>query len=93
MRSFTVSSNHQVEIPTTVELEPLCHIITPIGMLSYGFDEGQTSRALDELQSSPVPVALILDSGSTDSSLAKLATGVTKALRSSYERDIRNLWH
>ncbi len=36
-----VSSNHQIEIPTTVELESLCHIVTLIGILSYGFNKGQ----------------------------------------------------
>ncbi len=57
------------------ELKPLCQIITPIGMLGYGFDEDLTRQALEDLATSPTPTALILDSGSTDGGPLKLALG------------------
>ncbi|CZR67489.1 uncharacterized protein PAC_17388 [Phialocephala subalpina] len=60
-------------------------------MLGYGFDEALTRDALRDLQSSNVPTALILDSGSTDSGPAKLALGVMTAPRSNYMRDITKL--
>ncbi|KAH6673862.1 hypothetical protein B0J14DRAFT_541615 [Halenospora varia] len=72
-------------------LQQVCNIITPVGMLGYGFDEKQIEQALEELKSSSAPVALILDSGSTDSGPAKLALGTFTAPRSSYERDFRKL--
>lgn len=73
--------------------QPLCHIITPIGMLGYSFNENLTYTALLELsRSSPnIPTALILDSGSTDSGPAKLALGSMTCPRSAYERDLRSL--
>jgi len=73
--------------------EPLCHIITPIGMLGYSFDQSLTYNALMELsKNSPnIPKALILDSGSTDSGPIKLALGSTTCPRSAYERDLRSL--
>ncbi|KAH8659229.1 hypothetical protein BGZ60DRAFT_544271 [Tricladium varicosporioides] len=72
-------------------LQQVCHIITPVGMLGYGFDERQIEQALEDLKSSNAPIALILDSGSTDSGPAKLALGTFTAPRSSYERDFRKL--
>lgn len=76
---------------TNPEFTPLCHIITPIGMLGYGFDEAITRDALRDLQSGAVPTALILDSGSTDSGPAKLALGTMTAPRSNYKRDLTKL--
>ncbi|EXJ94341.1 hypothetical protein A1O1_02735 [Capronia coronata CBS 617.96] len=73
------------------DLVPLCSIITPIGMLGYGFDEALTDEALAELTQGPAPVALIMDSGSTDSGPAKLALGVMTCPRSSYQRDLEKL--
>jgi hypothetical protein len=75
----------------TPKLEPLCHILTPIGMLGYGFNETLTQQALEDLKTSNVPTALILDSGSTDSGPAKLALGVMTSPPNSYERDLRKL--
>ncbi|KAF8850814.1 hypothetical protein BDZ45DRAFT_708186 [Acephala macrosclerotiorum] len=72
-------------------LTPLCHIITPIGMLGYGFDKQLTRDALQGLRSSNSPTALILDSGSTDSGPAKLATGSMTAPRLNYKRDLAKL--
>ena len=84
-----LSSNHtQLTCP---ELELLCHIITPVGMLGYGFDENLTRQVLESLKTNNVPTALILDSGSTDSGPAKLALGSMTAPRSSYERDLSKL--
>ena len=71
--------------------ETLCQIITPVGMLGYGFDESLTKQALDSLKESPAPTALVLDSGSTDGGPLKLATGSMTAPRSAYERDFAKL--
>lgn len=81
------------DYPTCIDanLTPLCHIITPIGMLGYGFDENLTREALQDVQSDGIPTALILDSGSTDSGPAKLATGSMTAPRGNYKRDIEKL--
>lgn len=72
-------------------LEPLCRIITPIGMLGYGFDEAEIKDALESSVQSGIPTAIILDSGSTDSGPAKLALGTMTCPRASYERDLRKL--
>lgn len=72
-------------------LEPLCRIITPIGMLGYGFDEAEIKDALESSAQSGVPTAIILDSGSTDSGPSKLALGSMTCPRASYERDLRKL--
>ena len=70
---------------------PICHIVTPIGMLGYGFDETLTSAALARLVATNVPTAIILDSGSTDSGPEKLALGNTSLPREAYLRDISRL--
>ncbi|PNP58326.1 hypothetical protein THARTR1_01841 [Trichoderma harzianum] len=72
-------------------LEPLCRIITPIGMLGYGFDESDITDALEYSLISKIPTAIILDSGSTDSGPMKLALGTMTCPRASYERDLRKL--
>lgn len=72
-------------------LVPLCQILTPVGMLSCGFDQQEQITALEKLQQASTPTALILDSGSTDSGPAKLATGVMSAPESAYQRDLRKL--
>lgn len=85
-------SHFPLDNPSTFsDLELLCHIITPIGMLGYGYDESQTRAVLQELSSSPAPVAIIADSGSTDGGPAKLATGKTTCPRSAYIRDLGKL--
>ncbi len=71
--------------------ERLCQIITPVGMLGYGFEESLTEAALQQYASLATPTALILDSGSTDSGPSKLALGTMTCPRSSYERDIGKL--
>src|SRR6478735_6262230 len=72
---------------------PLCHIITPVGMLGYGFDAQLAHQCLSELKTNfpNTPTALILDSGSTDSGPSKLALGGMTCPRSAYERDIGQL--
>ncbi|KAK8086814.1 hypothetical protein PG994_001788 [Apiospora phragmitis] len=70
---------------------PVCHVVTPVGMLGYGFDEKLTETALESLVSTGTPTAIILDSGSTDSGPEKLALGVTTCPRSSYYRDLSKL--
>ncbi|KFY76155.1 hypothetical protein V499_04085 [Pseudogymnoascus sp. VKM F-103] len=73
------------------KLEPLCQIVTPIGMFGYGFDESITRKALQGLVTRPTPTALILDSGSTDGGPLKLAVGSMTTPRSAYQRDFRKL--
>jgi hypothetical protein len=84
--------------PSAVELQngfvradALCRIITPVGMLGYGFDEDQLIAVLEDSKTLPAPTALILDSGSTDSGPSKLALGSMTCPRSSYERDFGRL--
>ncbi|MCJ1479813.1 hypothetical protein MMC13_008499 [Lambiella insularis] len=72
-------------------LEPLCQIVTPVGMLGYGFDETIIRTALQGLEGSHAPTAMVLDSGSTDGGPLKLAVGSMTAPRSAYERDFRKL--
>lgn len=86
---MTVADNPSV---APVAAAPLCHMITPVGMLGYGFSESDTERALaTAVNAKDAPVALILDSGSTDSGPSKLALGTTSCPRSSYVRDLRSL--
>lgn len=73
------------------EARPVCHIVTPVGMLGYGFDEAELYETLARYVKRDTPVAIILDSGSTDSGPQKLATGSMTAPRSSYERDLHVL--
>ncbi|KAF9636558.1 hypothetical protein BFW01_g7454 [Lasiodiplodia theobromae] len=70
---------------------PLCHIVTPVGMLGFGFDELQTADMLAKLVATNVPTAIILDSGSTDSGPSKLALGSMSCPREAYTRDLTKL--
>lgn len=72
---------------------PLCRIVTPVGMLGYGFEDEELNLGLElALHSGDnAPVAVILDSGSTDSGPAKLALGSMTCPRSSYARDLTKL--
>ena len=72
-------------------LEPLCCIVTPVGMLGYGFDEAEVHQGLQHGQKLGVPTALILDSGSTDSGPNKLALGEMSVPRENYKRDLEKL--
>lgn len=72
-------------------LTPLCHIITPVGMLGYGFDKDIIENELSKLVPTSIPVAAILDSGSTDSGPSKLALGSMTAPRDAYKRDLTKL--
>ncbi|KAK7214805.1 hypothetical protein V2G26_002808 [Clonostachys chloroleuca] len=69
----------------------LCQIVTPVGMMGYGFPEDQVEAALETFSHYPTPTAIILDAGSTDSGPSKLAIGTTTCPRSSYVRDFRKL--
>lgn len=71
--------------------EPLCQIITPVGMLGYGFNVADVEFGLQLSLKTEAPTAIILDSGSTDSGPAKLALGTMTCPRSAYERDLRQL--
>ncbi|KAK0645210.1 hypothetical protein DIS24_g8079 [Lasiodiplodia hormozganensis] len=70
---------------------PLCHIVTPVGMLGFGFDELQTADMLAKLVATNIPTAIILDSGSTDSGPSKLALGSMSCPREAYTRDLTKL--
>ncbi|KAI2470709.1 hypothetical protein F4781DRAFT_389513 [Annulohypoxylon bovei var. microspora] len=72
-------------------LTPLCHIITPVGMLGYGLKEDETTAALRFYVATGTPTAMILDSGSTDSGPDRLAEGKMGSPRTSYVRDLRKL--
>ncbi|KAF5695258.1 hypothetical protein FDENT_562 [Fusarium denticulatum] len=73
------------------EVKPICHIITPVGMLGYGFDEALTHYELSRLVPTGIPTAIILDSGSTDSGPQKLALGSMSCPRSAYAKDLAKL--
>ncbi|GBE89163.1 hypothetical protein SCP_1501700 [Sparassis crispa] len=59
-------------------------IITPIGMLGYGYNASEFLDACEKRR----PHAIICDSGSTDSGPQKLALGVTTCPREAYVRDL-----
>ncbi|KAJ5948239.1 hypothetical protein N7466_001254 [Penicillium verhagenii] len=61
-------------------------IVTPIGMLGYGFNEDLLWEALEGGVD-----AIIADSGSTDSGPQKLALGHTTVTREGYEHDLNLL--
>ncbi|KAI0376806.1 hypothetical protein F5Y04DRAFT_265786 [Hypomontagnella monticulosa] len=70
---------------------PLCHIVTPVGMLGYGLREDETTAALRHLVATGIPTAMILDSGSTDSGPDRLAEKKLGSPRTAYTRDLRKL--
>ncbi|KAI0886380.1 uncharacterized protein GGS22DRAFT_128125 [Annulohypoxylon maeteangense] len=72
-------------------LAPLCHIVTPVGMLGYGLQEDETTAALRFYVATGIPTAMILDSGSTDSGPDRLAEGKMGSPRTAYVRDLRKL--
>lgn len=71
--------------------EPLCQIITPVGMLGYGFKVSDLEYGLELAAQKDAPTAIILDSGSTDSGPAKLALGSMTCPRSAYKQDLHQL--
>ena len=73
------------------EAHPLCHIITPVGCMGYGFDEKIAHHELSQLVPSGVPTAIILDAGSTDSGPQKLAIGSMTCPRAAYVEDLTKL--
>ncbi|PCG89106.1 Protein of unknown function DUF1446 [Penicillium occitanis (nom. inval.)] len=77
--------------PDTEKAGLLCQIVSPIGMLGYGFDVNDLEHGLEITLSTNAPTAIIIDSGSTDGGPNKLALGGTTTPRSSYERDLRKL--
>ena len=70
---------------------PLCQIITPVGNMGYGFDEGVTAHELAHLVPTGIPTAIVLDSGSTDSGPEKLALGNMTCPRAAYVNDLTKL--
>ncbi|KAF5586931.1 hypothetical protein FPCIR_7740 [Fusarium pseudocircinatum] len=81
----------QLNTTESPEPKPICQIITPVGMLGYGFDEALTHYELSRLVPTGIPTAIILDSGSTDSGPQKLALGSMSCPRSAYEKDLTKL--
>ncbi|GJD03441.1 caib baif family enzyme [Colletotrichum higginsianum] len=69
----------------------ICHIVTPVGCMGYGFDENIVARELALLAPSRTPTAIILDAGSTDSGPEKLALGTMTCPRSAYVKDLTKL--
>jgi hypothetical protein len=84
---ITMHCNH----PDTEKPGLLCQIVTPIGMLGYGFDVDDLEKGLGIALATNAPTAIIIDSGSTDGGPNKLALGEMTTPRSSYERDFRKL--
>jgi hypothetical protein len=72
-------------------MQPICHIVTPLGNMGYGFDEALIHYELTQLVATGVPTAIILDSGSTDSGPQKLALGSMTCTRSGYYKDLSQL--
>ncbi|KAH8882146.1 hypothetical protein GQ53DRAFT_734258 [Thozetella sp. PMI_491] len=79
------------DAPSAAGLEPVCQILTPVGMMGYGLDGDMSRMYLAKLVSTGIPTAIILDAGSTDSGPAKLALGHLTVPRSSYVRDLTKL--
>ncbi|KAL7621705.1 hypothetical protein AAE478_009032 [Parahypoxylon ruwenzoriense] len=73
------------------ESTPLCNVVTPVGMLGYGLNEGETAVEVCRLVATGIPTAMILDSGSTDSGPDRLASGTMGNPRTSYYRDLKKL--
>ena len=71
--------------------KPLCQIVTPTGMLGYGFKASDLESGLELAATKNAPTAIILDSGSTDSGPSKLALGSMTCPRSAYKQDLRQL--
>ena len=89
--AYTSNSDMEELLTASSKMDkPICQIITPVGMLGYGFDEKLTHYELTHLDPS-IPTAIILDSGSTDSGPQKLALGSMTSPRSSYVKDLSKL--
>ncbi|KAJ4129775.1 hypothetical protein NW768_006744 [Fusarium equiseti] len=89
--AYTHNSDTEGIVATSTKMDkPICQIITPVGMLGYGFDEKLTYNELTRLDLN-IPTAIILDSGSTDSGPQKLALGSMTSPRSSYVKDLSKL--
>lgn len=95
----TINSHEEQSMPHEIfpnsmsTMDPICQILTPVGMLGYGFNTEEFTTSLSSLTLSHpgVPTAVILDSGSTDSGPTKLASGSMSCPRSAYVRDLRKL--
>lgn len=74
-----------------MSLNPICHIVAPVGCMGYGFEEDLTAQELEQLASTGIPTAIILDAGSTDSGPEKLALGSMTCPRSAYVKDLTKL--
>lgn len=72
-------------------MDHLCQVITPVGMLGYGFTDAHVVAGLEKVSRLPTPTAIILDSGSTDSGPGKLTLGGMSCPRASYQRDMGKL--
>ena len=61
-------------------------ILSPCGILGYGFPEGSFKRALDEK-----PDAIVVDAGSTDAGPHKLGAGTAIVSRRAAKKDLKAL--
>lgn len=72
--------------------EPVCHIITPVSNLGYGFDNIGVNHLLRQLAASGRPTAMILSSLFEQAgSGAAMRVGLPQGHRASCLRDIRRL--
>lgn len=71
--------------------DPICHIVSPVGCMGYGFDDAPVADELRQLVATGTPVAIILDAGSTYSGPEKLALGTMTCPRSAYVKDLTKL--
>jgi hypothetical protein len=84
-------ANKALSQTTKSNLQPICNIVTPVGMLGFGLHADHTFGALAQKVRNGAPTAIILDSGSTDSGPERLALGRLGAPRESYIRDLKKL--
>ncbi|TKW49990.1 hypothetical protein CTA1_10346 [Colletotrichum tanaceti] len=66
---------------STMDPARICHIVTPVDCMGYGFDENIVARELAQLAPGGTPTAIILDAGSTDSGPEKLVLRTTTCPR------------
>lgn len=72
--------------------EPICHVVTPVSNLGYGYDNNELHALLQRLAADPTPTALVLNICLEGPGGGAEAGGSLPAgLRASYLRDVRKL--
>lgn len=69
--------------------EPVCHIVTPVGNLGYGFDNNGLQTLLRNLTTSTTPTVMIFNSFREEN--GHETKGMPVGLRASYLRDVQKL--